>query len=98
MECEVIALVWSTALSHTLVVRSIDSPHLSRTDGDAASIRPSVRVRSFRPRPSGSYALDHQGHGRSGGDRVHIECAMDMVEDILHLTALAKEEVRYAVQ
>ena len=38
------------------------------------------------------YGLDHQGHGRSEGDRLHLKQFGDFVEDVIGLTRLAKSE------
>ncbi|GBG25824.1 Monoglyceride lipase [Hondaea fermentalgiana] len=35
------------------------------------------------------YALDHQGHGCSEGDRMHVKWFADFVEDLLELTLMA---------
>ena len=36
------------------------------------------------------YALDHQGHGASEGDRAHVKRFADYVKDVLQFTELAK--------
>ena len=37
------------------------------------------------------YALDHQGHGASEGDRVHIQKFDDFTQDVLQFTNIVKE-------
>ena len=38
------------------------------------------------------YALDHQGHGRSEGDRLHLKSFDDYVDDVLAVVAMAKRD------
>jgi hypothetical protein len=38
------------------------------------------------------YALDHQGHGRSEGDRLHVKKFEDYIEDVMLVVKLAKRE------
>ena len=40
------------------------------------------------------YALDHRGHGRSGGKRGHVESFMDYVYDLKLFIDLIREENR----
>lgn len=38
------------------------------------------------------YALDHQGHGKSEGDRVYVRSFEDFPTDVVALTKLAQKE------
>jgi alpha-beta hydrolase superfamily lysophospholipase len=38
------------------------------------------------------YGLDHQGHGRSEGDRLHLNTFQDYVDDVMGLVSIAKSE------
>lgn len=38
------------------------------------------------------YGLDHQGHGRSEGDRLHLKQFDDFVDDVMGLVRIAKTE------
>jgi hypothetical protein len=38
------------------------------------------------------YGLDHQGHGRSEGDRLHVNKFDDFVDDVMALVNIAKSE------
>jgi acylglycerol lipase len=46
----------------------------------------------FVPRGFAVYALDHRGHGRSGGERVYIERFEDYVADLRTFFQLARAE------
>ena len=47
----------------------------------------------FVPRGFGIYALDHRGHGRSGGERVHIDSFDDYVDDLKTYFDRIREDV-----
>ncbi|MCH8008597.1 MAG: alpha/beta hydrolase [Chloroflexi bacterium] len=44
----------------------------------------------FVPRGFGIYALDHRGHGRSGGERVHVDSFDDYVDDLKSYSGLIR--------
>ncbi len=46
----------------------------------------------FVPRGFGVYSLDHRGHGRSGGERVHVESFDDYVDDLKSYSDSVREE------
>ena len=58
------------------------SEHSGRYDAFAASLTKS----GF-----GVYALDHQGHGLSEGDRSYVEKFKDLVQDVLQFTNIVKD-------
>ena len=46
----------------------------------------------FVPRGYAAYALDHRGHGRSGGERVHVDAFSDYVADLKSYFDLVRAE------
>lgn len=46
----------------------------------------------FVPRGFGVYALDHRGHGRSGGERVHVDSFDEYVDDLRTYFGRVREE------
>jgi alpha-beta hydrolase superfamily lysophospholipase len=50
-------------------------------------------ARAFNERGCSLWALDHRGHGRSGGRPVYIESFEALVEDLRAFMALAEEEL-----